>query len=882
MKWRSGNELREMFLKYFEEKGSRRYPSFSLLPEDPTILFTIAGMVPFKPYFLGIRNPEVLRATTSQKCIRTNDIDNVGRTARHHTFFEMLGNFSFGDYFKREAIPWAWTFLTEHIGLDPDRLYATIYLDDDEAFNIWHRDVGLSENRIVRLGEDDNFWSVGPVGPCGPCSELLYDQGESFSCGSPDCAVGCDCDRYLEIWNLVFMQFNRNEAGELTPLPKQNIDTGMGLERLASVVQEVETDFETDLFRPLIDDFCSLAGISYGAGKQETMAARVVSDHLRAVSFMIADGILPSNEGRGYVLRRLLRRAARYGRLVGIERPFLADLLPSVISLMGGVYEELGANRSTIEQILQLEEQRFTRTLDQGCLLLDEEIRKMPRGEKSPLPGEVAFELYDTYGFPLELTEEICREACIPLDREGFTRAMNAQRERARGASKQSSSVICGDAFTDLLNDLGDTPFEGYLSVACPCTTVAGLFRGGEPVEELQEGESGEVVLDRTPFYAEKGGQVGDTGVLENLSGRFAVEDTRHPAGNLIMHQGTMLSGVLRVGDQLAARVDLERRKAISRNHTATHLLHEGLIRRLGEHVRQAGSLVAPDLLRFDFTHFEALKKEDLQNVEDFVNRAILQNLSLESSVTTLEEAKSRGAKALFGEKYGGEVRVVAISETSVELCGGVHVVATGELGSFKILREESVGSGTRRITAITGMEALRHHQELQEVTEALRHSLGCDVSSLQTRLEELQQELREAEGLLKKERLQGSLDRLDALLQGAVEIEGISLVTGIFPEGSTEVLLQVADAVRQRLSPVMMILAGVFEDRVQFVAVGDDEAVSRGAHAGKIIKEAAKIAGGGGGGKASMAQAGGKNPAKTEEALRAVPELLRGLLSKG
>ncbi len=881
MKWRSGNELREMFLKYFEEKGSRRYPSFSLLPEDPTILFTIAGMVPFKPYFLGIRKPEVLRATTSQKCVRTNDIDNVGRTARHHTFFEMLGNFSFGDYFKREAIPWAWTFLTEHVGLDPNRLYATIYLDDDEAYSFWHRDVGLAENHIVRLGDADNFWSVGPTGPCGPCSELIYDQGESFSCGSPDCAVGCDCDRYLEIWNLVFMQFNRNEAGELSPLPKQNIDTGMGLERLASVVQEVETDFETDLFRPLIDSFCSLAGISYGTGKRETMAARVVSDHLRAVSFMIADGILPSNEGRGYVLRRLLRRAARYGRLVGIERPFLVELLPSLLSLMGNTYEELGANRSTIEQILQIEEQRFTRTLDQGCLLLDEEIRKIRAKEGPCLSGEVAFELYDTYGFPLELTEEICQEESIALDRDGFTQAMNAQRERARGASKQASSVMRGDAFTDLLNRLGDTPFEGYLSAACSCT-VAGLFREGEPVEELQEGESGEVVLDRTPFYAEKGGQVGDTGILENLSGRFAVEDTRHPAGNLITHQGRVLSGVLRQGDVLEARVNLERRKAISRNHTATHLLHEGLIRRLGEHVRQAGSLVAPELLRFDFTHFEALKKEDLREVEDFVNRAILQNHSLESSIATLEEAKSRGAKALFGEKYGNEVRVVAIPETSVELCGGVHVAATGEIGSFKILKEESVGSGTRRITAITGMEALKHHRELQDVAEALRHSLGCDVACLEARMEELQRTLRDTESLLRKERLQGSLDRIEPLLEGALDIEGISLVTGTFPEANTEVLLQVADAVRSRLTPVMIVLAGVFEDRVQFVAVGDDEAISRGAHAGKLIKETAAMAGGGGGGKAAMAQAGGKNPAKAEEALKAVPELLRGFLKKG
>jgi len=871
-----------MFLKYFEEKGSKRYPSFPLLPEDPTILFTIAGMVPFKPYFLGIRTPEVLRATTSQKCIRTNDIDNVGRTARHHTFFEMLGNFSFGDYFKREAIPWAWTFLTEHVGLDPNRLYATIYLDDDDAFSIWHKDVGLSENHIVRLGEEDNFWSVGPVGPCGPCSELIYDQGEAFSCGSPDCAVGCSCDRYLEIWNLVFMQFNRNEAGELHPLPKQNIDTGMGLERLASVVQQVETDFETDLFRPLIDAFCSLAGISYGSGKQETMAARVVSDHLRAVSFMIADGILPSNEGRGYVLRRLLRRAARYGRIVGIERPFLVELLPSLLSLMGEVYEELGANRSTIEQIIQLEEQRFTRTLDQGCLLLDEEIRKLGQREENLLPGEMAFELYDTYGFPLELTEEICQEESICLDRDGFARAMEAQRERARGASKQASSVMRGDVFTELHNKLGDTSFEGYLSESCTCCNITGLFREGEPVEELQEGEKGEVVLDRTPFYAEKGGQVGDTGILENLSGRFAVEDTRHPAGNLILHRGKLLSGTLKVGDVLNARVDLERRKAISRNHTATHLLHEGLIRRLGEHVRQAGSLVAPEFLRFDFTHFEALSREDLTYVEDFVNRVILQNLSLESTVTTLEEAKSRGAKALFGEKYGNEVRVVAIPDTSVELCGGIHVAATGELGSFKILREESVGSGTRRITAVTGIEALKHHRELQDMAEELRQGLGCDASSLKTRVEELQNALRETEGLLKKERLQGSLDKIEPLLEKAVEIEGISLVTGSFPEGDTEVLLQVADTVRRRLSPVVMVFAGVFDNRVQFVAVGDEEAVSRGAHAGKLIKETAKIAGGGGGGKANMAQAGGKDPSKAEEALEAVPDLLRNLLRKG
>ena len=566
MQYRSGGELRELFLSYFEEKGSRRYPSFSLRPEDPTILFTIAGMVPFKPFFLGIRTPEVKRATTSQKCVRTNDIDNVGRTARHHTFFEMLGNFSFGDYFKKDAIPWAWEFLTARVGLEPDRLYATVYLDDDEAADLWHQSVGLSKDRIVRLGADDNFWAVGPVGPCGPCSEILYDQGPAFSCGKPECAPGCSCDRYLEIWNLVFMQFNRNEAGELIPLPKKNIDTGMGLERLSSVVQRVRTDFETDLFSPLIGAAASLTGVTYGASPRETLALRVIADHLRAVSFMIADGILPANEGRGYVLRRLLRRAVRFGRLLGIQRPFLGDLLPVLVEQMGGLYGELIANRSAVEQVMDLEERRFGRTLEQGCTLLEEAMGAL--GSERVLSGEVAFELYDTFGFPPELTREICEEQQVTLDLQGFKDAMELQRGRARASSKQRSSTLQGNIYTEMLNEFGKTPFLGYTQESAE-TSVLALLREGERVEEANEGDEVEIVLAETPFYAERGGQLGDTGDIRNTGVSVLVTNTTYGAGDLVVHRGRVHSGALSVGSSVSAVVDTSRRWAIRRHHSA-------------------------------------------------------------------------------------------------------------------------------------------------------------------------------------------------------------------------------------------------------------------------------------------------------------------------
>ncbi|WP_300526682.1 alanine--tRNA ligase [Aminiphilus sp.] len=879
MQWRKGRDLRELFLAYFEEKNSVRYPSFSLIPEDPTILFTIAGMVPFKPFFLGIRRPEVLRATTSQKCIRTNDIDNVGRTARHHTFFEMLGNFSFGDYFKKEIIPWSWEFLTERVGLDPNRLYATIYLDDDEAFHFWHTSVGLSKDRIVRLGEDDNFWAVGPVGPCGPCSEILYDQGPEFSCGRPDCAVGCSCDRYLEIWNLVFMQFNRNEAGELIPLPKQNIDTGMGLERLSSVVQRVKSDFETDLFKPLIDKACAISGTSYGATPRGDLAVRVISDHVRALAFMIADGILPANEGRGYVLRRLLRRAVRFGRLLGVDRPFLLDLLPTVMELMGDPYGELLANRATIESVISLEEQKFGRTLEQGSLLLETEVGSRKARGETALPGGVAFELYDTYGFPFELTQEICSEQGVSVDEGEFREEMRKQKERARAASKQLASTLSGTLYTELSEALGSTAFVGYDRTE-ETAEVKALVALGAAATSVEEGDVVEVLLARTPFYGERGGQVGDRGVLEGPSGRIVVEDTVIAAGTLTVHRGRVVSGAVSVGDSVTARIDVERRTAIRRHHTATHLLHEALIRVLGEHVRQAGSLVSPELLRFDFTHFAPVNPRELERVERIVNAQILGNEDLRVVHTTLDEAKKQGAKALFDEKYGEEVRVVSIPGFSTELCGGVHVDATGDIGLFKILREEGIGAGVRRITAVAGMPAVEHVLDTAHVVSELSLRLGGDPDQFVAKVEALQDEVKHLQKALTEERLRVHLARVESLVAARRDAAGISVVTGLFRDADDQLLRAVGDRIKAALSPVLVVFAGVTEEKVLFVAMADDAAVQKGAHAGNVVRDIARIAGGGGGGRAQTAQAGGKDPAKAEEALAAVPAVVEKLVS--
>ena len=882
MQYRSGKELRELFLSYFEEKGCKRYRSFSLVPDDPTLLFTIAGMVPFKQYFLGLKTPEVKRATTAQKCVRTNDIENVGRTARHHTFFEMLGNFSFGDYFKEEIIPWAWEFLTERVGLEPDRLYATIYLDDDEAHDIWRDKVGLPENRIVRLGADDNFWAAGPVGPCGPCSEIIYDQGPEFSCGKPTCTVGCDCDRYLEIWNLVFMQYNRDEAGNLTPLPNKNIDTGMGLERLSSVVQRVPNDFETDLFRPIIDKACELGRVKYGEDPKKDMAVKVISDHIRASAFMIADGILPTNDGGGYVLRRLIRRSARYGKLLGIDRPFLTELLPSVRKSIGDEYTELVEQACAIEQILKTEEERFTKTLSQGSDLLESEIRQLKKNSLSTLPGSVAFVLYDTYGFPLELTEEMCEEEGIDVDKEGFNKAMDDQRERARASSKQTSSVISKNAYTELADILGPSSFCGYDRTSCDAKVIAIIFEGKEK-DFIAEGESADIVLSDTPFYGEKGGQVGDTGVITAENVIFEVEDTIYPVNDLIVHRGRLLKGSIKKNQTVTASIDVARRKNIQRHHTATHLVHEALSKVLGQHVRQAGSIVTPTFLRFDFNHFAPLTTDQLREVESIVYEQVLSNLPVNTSVMPIEDAKKTGAKALFDEKYGDEVRVLEIPGYSSELCGGTHVKATGEIGVVKIIREEGIGSGVRRINAIAGQNALQTFQRFSYLSGTMMSMLGEDLDSVLGRVEDLLDEKKILERKNRELQVKAAMSDIEESIKPCASVNGVDLIMEKFENMNPDLLRQVGDRIKQKYPVAVILLAGIGEEKhVTLTSMASEEAVSKGIRADEFLKEIADLIGGRGGGRPTLAQGRAPDAGRLNEAITKAPEIFARLAAKG
>lgn len=881
MERRSGKELRELFLKFFEEKGCKRYHSFSLVPDDPTLLFTIAGMVPFKPYFLGLKTPEVTRATTSQKCVRTNDIENVGRTARHHTFFEMLGNFSFGDYFKPEIIPWAWEFLTQRVGLDPNRLYATVYLDDDEAFNIWHEKVGLPKERIFRLGADDNFWAAGPVGPCGPCSEIIYDQGEKFSCGKPTCTVGCDCDRYLEIWNLVFMQYNRDEAGNLTPLPHKNIDTGMGLERLASVVQGVPNDFETDLFRPIMDKACELVNVRYGEDPKKDMAVKVISDHIRASAFMIADGILPTNDGGGYVLRRLIRRCVRYGRLLGIEHPFLTELLPVVRESIGDEYSELTEQASAIEQVLSTEEERFSHTLSQGSDLMYSEIEKLEKEDKNVLPGDVAFVLYDTFGFPLELTEEMCAERGITVDKEGFEAAMEEQRERARAASKQTSSVISKNVYTELADKIAPTPFCGYTNTAC-LAKVAAVIMNGELAESASEGDSAELVLSDTPFYGEKGGQVGDKGTISSCGMTFEVEDTVYPVADLIVHKGKVVRGTVKAGDEVLAAIDKERRADIQRHHTATHLLHEALARVLGKHVRQAGSLVTPTFLRFDFNHFAPVSLDELREVEKIVYDQILQNKPVTTTVMPIEDAKKTGARALFDEKYGDEVRVLDIEGFSTELCGGTHVKHTGEIGLLKVVREEGIGSGIRRITAVAGSPALPLFQSFGTAVASLMTMVGGDVDSLLDKVASMVDEKKMLERRNRELQVKAAMSEIENSVKPKANYGGVDLIVEKFENITPDLLRQIGDRIRNKYPNAMMLLAGVaLEGGVVLTAMASENIVKMGANAGTLLKEVAARMGGKGGGRPNLAQGGAQDAGGLDEAFAAAPGIFEEIMSK-
>jgi len=871
----TGKEIREKYLKFFKSKGHKILPSASLIPHnDPSILWTAAGMVPFKPYFTGAAKPEVTRATTCQKCLRTPDIDEVGHTARHHTFFEMLGNFSFGDYFKKEAIHWAWEFVTEHLGMAAEKLWVTVYEDDDEAFEIWHKEVGIPENRIVRLGKDTNFWEIG-VGPCGPCSEIHYDLGPERGCGSPDCIVGCDCDRYLEIWNLVFIQFFRDEEGNYTPLQNKGIDTGMGLERVASVLQKVKTNFDTDLLRDIMDFTGELTGKRYGVSDDLDLALKVIADHVRAVTFAISDGALPSNEGRGYVLRRLLRRAVRFGRVLGVTEPFLYRVAGAVIDKMGDTYQDLVKNRELVTKVIRTEEERFGETLAQGTDMLSGLIQTAKEAGLNYIDGEQAFRLYDTYGFPLELTEEIAGENGLAVEQEGFTRAMEQQRSRARRARQETEYITEKAArLKTVIEQTGETEFVGYESLTSK-STIKAIFVDDRQVEQAAAGQEVEVVLDITPCYAESGGQLSDHAGLSAESTEVAVEMVTKPVEGLHLHRGRVLSGIIRVNDKITVQVDAKRRMNIARNHSATHLLHKALREVLGEHVNQAGSLVSPDRLRFDFTHFTAIVPEELEQVEYIVNEAILNNLKVQTVVSTLDEARQMGATALFDEKYGDKVRVVKMGDFSMELCGGTHITSTAEVGMFKLLSESSVGSGLRRVEAVTGQGAMDYLHAKEDQLGLIARAVKAPAHELVHRVEALVQDLRGLERETEVLRARLARYEVQSLLHTAKEMNGIKVLAARSDASDMDSLRAMLDLLRDKMGSGVIVLGAESGGKVNLVAGISKDLVARGLHAGKIIKEIAPLVGGGGGGRPDMAQAGGKDPAGLDNALEKVNALV-------
>ncbi len=865
MKYMTGNEIRKAYLDFFESKKHLKLHSFSLVPEnDPSLLLIGAGMAPLKPYFTGKLVPPSYRVTTSQKCIRTGDIDNVGRTARHHTFFEMLGNFSFGDYFKKEAITWAWEFLTEVLELDTNKLYVTVYPEDEEAYDIWHNIVGLADERIFKL--EDNFWEIGE-GPCGPDSEIFYDLGPERGCGKPTCNVGCDCDRYLEIWNLVFTQFNKTKDGSYEPLEKKNIDTGAGLERLASVIQQKESNFETDLLFPIMQRVIDVCHGDYN-NKEQKIAVKVIGDHIRAVTMMIGDGILPSNEGRGYVLRRILRRAVRFGRVLGIAEAFLADLVDIVIDMYKEAYPELAERKELIKTVIATEEAQFSATLAQGLELLNAMIEDADG--TGVLAGEKVFKLYDTFGFPVELTEEIVQEHGMTIDHDGFDKAMKAQQERARAArAKVSAKVATPD--TTGLDQSALVKDENAVNAR---VVLIGI--DGAAVERAEKDTAITIILDKTPFHAEGGGQIGDTGYITGPSGKAEVTDTKSLANGLTYMIAIVTEGSLSKGDEVDITVDKVRNLDIARNHTATHLLQAALRKVLGTHVNQAGSLVTPERLRFDFTHFSPMTNEELAEVEKEVNRQIMKNVDLEIEEMPVDDAIKKGAMALFGEKYGDIVRVVNVPGFSCELCGGSHVSNTSVIGSFRIVGESGTGTGIRRIEAVTGKAA--HERAvadavlLQEAATLLK-SKEADIPA---KIEQLLTALKEAEREVAQLSHKLATSSLDDILAAKEEIHGVSVTAASVTVDSAEGLRDMADMVLDKVGGIVL-LGAVQGDKVSFVCKVDKELTKQGYHAGKIVKAAAVAAGGGGGGRPDMAQAGGKDPQKLEEALKAGKEAVQG-----
>lgn len=875
MQWTGLNELREKFLSFFESKGHTRLPSFSLIPKDDNSLLLInSGMAPMKKYFTGEVTPPSKRVTTCQKCIRTPDIERVGITARHGTFFEMLGNFSFGDYFKHEATAWAWEFCTKVLELPVDKLWVTIYQDDDEAFDIWTKEVGVAPERIVRMGKEDNFWEHGS-GPCGPCSEIYFDRGEKYGCGKPGCGVGCECDRYVEFWNVVFSQFDSDGKGNYPPMEHPNIDTGMGLERLACIMQGVDNLFLVDTVQNIMQHICRIAGVPYGEDEKKDVSLRVITDHIRSTTFMIGDGVMPSNEGRGYVLRRLLRRAARHGRLLGINHTFLADVANTVIDENKNAYPELDEKRAMITKLIHVEEESFAKTIDQGMQMLNSLIDK---DFNACLSGEDAFRLNDTYGFPLDLTKEIVAERGMTVDEERFHQLMQEQRERARNARKNAGA----DAWAgenDVLVDIPATEFLGYEKSQTEATVLA-ILKDGERVDHATAGDEIALVLDKTTFYAESGGQVGDVGPISSADALIAIDNTTKNHAKNFIHHGIINAGTISVGDRVQTEGDPENHRAIMRNHTAAHLLQAALRMVLGDHVEQAGQLVDEKYVRFDFTHFSALTPEELHRVETIVNGVILSGTPVECREMPIEEAKKLGAMALFGEKYGSIVRVVSVGDFSKEFCGGTHVDNTGRIGLFKILSESSVAAGVRRIEAVTGLNALRYLDETLAQLGAVASALKVtSTSGLTQRAEQMAAELKEKDRTIESLNAKMADMRINGLFEGAKEINGVRVITALFSATPANALRTMCDKIRDSAPNVVAVLAATQDGKANIAVTVGKDAQQKGLNAGKIVREVAKVAGGNGGGKAEFAMAGAKDLTKLDEALAAAEGIVDAMM---
>lgn len=863
------NEIRSKFLNFFESKNHLAVGSYPLVPQnDKSLLLVNAGMAPLKPYFMGKEEPQNKRMATCQKCIRTGDIENVGKTARHGTFFEMLGNFSFGDYFKRESIEWGWEFITEHLNMPQDKIWVSVYQDDDEAFDIWTKEIGVPVERMVRLGKEDNFWEIG-VGPCGPCSELYFDRGEKYGCGSPDCKPGCDCDRFLEFWNHVFTQFDKDEEGNYNRLPKPNIDTGMGLERIGCIMQDVDSIFEVDTIKHILNSIEKVANKKYGEDKKTDISIRIITDHIRAVSFLVADGVLPSNEGRGYVLRRLLRRASRHGKLLGVKEPFLYELVDEVIKVSGEAYSELIEKQDYVKKVIKIEEEKFNETIDQGSEILNTYINELKENKNNTLSGENAFKLYDTYGFPIDLTREILEEENLLIDENGFNEEMQKQRERARNARQNNDIEGWKEDTLSKLDKSIKSEFEGYNNFHT-LGTIKAIIKDNEIVDSAKVGDEVIVILDKTTLYPEGGGQVGDTGLLVNENEDIVVEinETKKGPNGVIQHVGIVRSGIINTLETLNTKVNETNRMASARSHSATHILHKALKEVLGDHIQQAGSLVTPERLRFDFTHFEAISKEELHMIESKVNEVVMKGIDISSENMTIEEAKKKGATALFGEKYGDNVRVVTMGDYSMELCGGTHLKNTAQVGLFKILSENGVAAGVRRIEAITGMGVYNYLSEKESTINEICNLLKTKEDNMLNRAKSLVDENKELNKELNEIKTKMSLQSAGDLLDKKIVVKGVNLLSTKFEGMDIDTLRTTADNIRDKMNSGVVVLANISDDKVSFVATATKDVLDKGVHCGNIVKAIAQIAGGKGGGRPNMAQAGASDVSKVDEAL--------------